>query len=185
MRARFCCSALKEYKVLDVAVHGIRRCESSKRNERYKEPQICRYYSKNEKVSVFLPILEWSDEDVEDFIMERGIKCAPVYYDEKGRFYVERRLGCMACPLRSDNGKAQFIQYPNLVRAWIRAGIVWWDNHPNANSHKKFHSIYELFVHNVFFDSYDAFELSVGGGMFGDRIDCKQFLEDYFNVKLP
>lgn len=185
MRARFCCSELKEYKVLDVAVQGIRRCESVKRNERYKEPQICRYYSKNEKVSVFLPILEWSDEDVEDFIMERGIKCAPVYYDKQGRFYVERRLGCMACPLRSDRGKGDFIKHPNLVRAWIRFGKIWWDNHPNANSHKKFRSIYELFVHNVFFDSYDAFELSVGGGMFGDRIDCKQFLEDYFNVKLP
>lgn len=114
MRARFCCSELKEYKVLDVAVQGIRRCESVKRNERYKEPQICRYYSKNEKVSVFLPILEWSDEDVEDFIMERGIKCAPVYYDKQGRFYVERRLGCMACPLRSDRGKGDFIKHPIL-----------------------------------------------------------------------
>lgn len=36
--ARFCCKYLKEYKVLDRAVQGIRRNESFKRAERYKEP---------------------------------------------------------------------------------------------------------------------------------------------------
>lgn len=41
MRARFCCEYLKEYKVLDRAVHGIRRSESAKRAERYKEPTTC------------------------------------------------------------------------------------------------------------------------------------------------
>ena len=33
-RARFCCKKLKEYKVLDKAVHGIRRCESTARSKR-------------------------------------------------------------------------------------------------------------------------------------------------------
>lgn len=77
---RFCCSELKEYKVLDRAVQGIRRSESRKRAERYKEPEICRVYSKKEKVKVYLPILEWSDEDVAEFIKERNIKCHPHYY---------------------------------------------------------------------------------------------------------
>lgn len=35
---RFCCEQLKEYKVLDVVVMGVRRAESAKRAERYKEP---------------------------------------------------------------------------------------------------------------------------------------------------
>lgn len=43
-RARFCCEVLKEYKVLDRAIQGIRRSESIKRKERYKEPEMCRKY---------------------------------------------------------------------------------------------------------------------------------------------
>ena len=78
---RFCCSALKEYKVCDIAIQGIRRSESKNREKRYKEPQICRFYgSKKNHVSVYLPILEWTDEDVSEFIKERNIKCHPIYY---------------------------------------------------------------------------------------------------------
>ena len=49
-RVRTCCSHLKEYKVLDRAVQGIRRSESTKRAKRYSEPEICRVYSKSERV---------------------------------------------------------------------------------------------------------------------------------------
>lgn len=81
-RARFCCEYLKEYKVLDRAVHGIRRSESVKRAKLYKEPEVCRVYPhKQGKCRVYLPILEWTDEDVAEFIVERGIKCHPCYYD--------------------------------------------------------------------------------------------------------
>ena len=38
---RLCCSYLKEYKVLDYCVIGVRREESRKRAERYKEPEVC------------------------------------------------------------------------------------------------------------------------------------------------
>ena len=78
--SRFCCSILKEYKVCDRAIKGIRRSESRKRAERYKEPERCRVYSAKEKVKEYLPILEWTDQDVEDFIKERNIKCHPLYY---------------------------------------------------------------------------------------------------------
>lgn len=118
MRARFCCEVLKEYKVLDRAVQGIRRCESTTRAKRYKEPTVCRIYgSKKNYVEVFLPILEWTDDDVAQFIAERGIKCHPLYYDEQGNFHVERRLGCIGCPLRSDKGKADFLKYPRFFEA--------------------------------------------------------------------
>ena len=39
---RFCCLDLKEYKILDRSVQGIRRSESTKRAKRYKEPTVCR-----------------------------------------------------------------------------------------------------------------------------------------------
>ena len=49
-------------------------------------------------MSVFLPILEWTDEDVDEFINAYNIQCAPVYYDEEGKFHVERRLGVHVLP---------------------------------------------------------------------------------------
>lgn len=81
-RSRFCCEHLKEYKVLDVAIQGIRRSESTKRAKMYHEPQICRIYGGNKKnrVKVLLPILEWSNEDVAQFIQEENIQCHPLYY---------------------------------------------------------------------------------------------------------
>ena len=82
--ARFCCEILKEYKVYDRAIQGIRRCESTARYKRYKEPEMCRVYPKGGKVRVYLPILEWTNDDVAEFIQKRGIKCAPVYYDGGG-----------------------------------------------------------------------------------------------------
>ena len=76
-RARFCCEKLKEYKIMDMAVQGIRRNESTARAKRYdpNDPVICRIYgSKKNHVSVILPILEWTDEDVAEFLAERGVK---------------------------------------------------------------------------------------------------------------
>ena len=182
-RARFCCQQLKEYKILDHSIQGIRRSESVKRAKRYKEPIICRFYgSKRNRASVALPILDWTDKDVEEFIKERNIQCHPLYY-KNSKLDVTERLGCIGCPLASDNGLADFKKYPNMVKAWLRSGLVWWNLHPNTSSRKKFKSIYELFVHNVFFDSYEEFRLSVRGGLF-EQIDCKCFLEKYFSIKL-
>ena len=181
---RFCCEVLKEYKILDVAVQGIRRAESIKRSQMYGEPQICRIYNGNKKnhVSVFLPILEWTDKDVSDFIAMRGIQCHPLYYDEQGRFCCNRRLGCMGCPQKHDNGRAEFLERPRLVKAWLRAGEKWWATHPIKKVKAKFNDHYELLVRDLFFDNYDDFKRGTTG-IFGN-LDCKQFLSDYFNITL-
>ena len=84
---RFCCEKLKEYKVLNKSIIGVRKAESRKRNERYNEPTECRYYgSKKEEnhVEQIYPILEWTDEDVRDFIIDRKLKLAPIYYNSGG-----------------------------------------------------------------------------------------------------
>lgn len=181
MRARFCCKYLKEYKILDYIIIGVRKSESNKRAKLYQEPIMCYRYSSKDKVQRIMPILTWTNDDIEEFIIKRHIKCAPIYYDENGRFDVTKRLGCMACPLKSKKLE-DFEKYPNLVKAWINAGMVWWNTHPNANSHNKFVSIYDLFVHNVFFDSYWKF-IEWKHNMF-ETVDCKKFLEDYFKIKL-
>lgn len=95
--SRFCCEVLKEYKILDKTVIGVRKGESRARKERYNEPTECRYYGSKKKenhVEQIYPILEWTNEDVRDFILDRGLKLAPVYYDTGGanRRYPKTRL---------------------------------------------------------------------------------------------
>lgn len=177
---RFCCESIKEYKILDYAVQGIRRSESIARAKRYKEPVICRLYGKKEHCNVILPILEWTDSDVAEFIKIRLVKCAPIYYTG-GLFNVRQRLGCMGCPLQSDNGLDDFKAYPNLVKAWCKAGKKWMETHPNVKANKKFGDVYRLFTYHVFFRSYQEF-IDGTSGFFGD-VNCKEFLENYFNIK--
>ena len=183
---RFCCGVLKEYKILDTAIQGIRRSESTKRAANYKEPIICRTYgSKANHVNVVLPILDWADEDVRRFVVSNGIQCHPLYYDESGQFCVNKRLGCIGCPLPSDNGLATFKQYPRFVKLWIEAGERWRNKSRKKPTvcHVKFNDIYEQFVKHLFFDNYEKFLLAKNGGMFG-AIDCKQFLQGYFRIEL-
>lgn len=150
---RFCCSYLKEYKIYDRAVQGIRRAESKKRASRYKEPEICRVYNKKDKARIYLPILEWTNEDIERFIKERGIKCHPHYYDELGNFHVERRVGCIGCPLQGDKGKADFKKYPIMFKNWVRAYKKFFDSHPNSKTAKTFPSVYDAVYMKLFCDN--------------------------------
>ena len=181
--ARFCCEKLKEYKVLDVVVMGVRRAESAKRAENYNEPTECRYYgSKKIHAEAIYPILEWSNNDVREFIRDRGITLAPVYYDENGELHVERRLGCIGCPLASRKHRLEELQqYPSIVRAYARA----FHKYRQTHDCKRFRDEYEQLVRDLFFDKQEEFYKAVNGGMFGDteRVDCKNFLENYFNIK--
>lgn len=182
---RFCCSELKEYKVLGTAIQGIRRCESTKRAARYKEPIICRTYGrKDEHVNVVLPILDWSDMDVAEFVRSNAVQCHPLYYDDSGKFCVNRRLGCLGCPQSSDNGLHDFQRYPKLVKAWVRAAQVWLTQYAGEKAlvPKVCKDSYEYFVLHTFYKGVHDFQL-LQSGMFG-AIDCKQFLQDYFKIEL-
>lgn len=183
--ARFCCEVLKEYKVYDRAVQGIRRSESTARKERYKEPEICRLYPKGWKARIYLPILEWDLEDVARFIEEEGIKCAPVYYDADGTFRPERRLGCIGCPMKSDCGKSDYLKYPGMLRELIRREKKYLSSHPDCSANKKFGNAYNMAFHNMFAHSYFEYETLIGGGLFPETaIDTKRYLEDYFKIDL-
>lgn len=183
-RARFCCSELKEYKVLDRAIQGIRRCESIKRRDRYKEPEICRVYDKNNKVKIYLPILDWTDKDVERFIAERGIECHPLYYDESGIFHVERRLGCIGCPMKSDNGKLDYVRYPKILKRLIKAAQIFIDTHPHCASRRKFGNAYNLLFHDLFCESYSDYLTKMQMDLWGETLDTKKFMESYFGIEL-
>ena len=181
---RFCCRYLKEYKVLDKCIMGVRKAESTKRAARYSEPTECRFYgSKKEHVEAFYPILDWTDDDVVAFIEERGIKIHSLYYREDGTIDPKRRLGCMCCPLAFYKKRIeQFKQHPGMVKAYIRNGQKFRDTHPDAKSNRNHSTVYRQFVRDVFFERQNAFE-QYEQSMFGE-IDYKAFLEDYFNIKL-
>lgn len=185
--SRFCCKYLKEYKVLDRAVQGIRRSESIKRAERYKEPEVCRTYSNKEKARIYLPILEWTDKDVAEFITERGIKCHPLYYDEQGNFHVERRLGCVGCPLASQSKRReQFAQNPKMLRLWIKNFQYWLDNHIGSKQYELCNgSAYNKIFYELFCQRTEQCNDLLSGGMLPEMaINAKKFLEDYFKIDL-
>lgn len=182
---RFCCKHLKEYKILDISIIGVRKSESRKRAERYKEPIECRFYgSKKKHVQAIYPILEWSDENVSEFIKERGIKCHPLYYDEQGNFHVERRLGCVGCPLMSKKKRKQhFKENKGMLKAWLLWGGRSFMRRKFKNKHLLFDDVYELLTFELFYDSLDCFKNSKKS-IFDDSIDYRKFLEDYFGVDL-
>lgn len=187
-KVRFCCQELKEYKILNYAVVGIRAEESAKRKELYKEPTQCRIYHNKDEVEQYLPILSWTNQDIADFIEERGIKCHPLYYDERGHLDVTRRLGCMCCPLASKRKRIEeFKKHPLMVRQYIRNASYYFENHyknKNRQKHTLFNSVFEFFTMQVFTESMQEFKERFGRNLFDDGINCKKFLEDYFNVNL-
>ena len=185
---RFCCSVLKEYKILDNSVMGIRKCESTKRSKMYTEPTACRIYgSKKNHVNAIYPILDWSDEDELEFIEERGIKLHPLYYREDGSIDITKRLGCMCCPLKYYKKRLQdFKQYPGMVKAYLRCGNEYLKSHPQSETAKQYSDVYEFFVANAFFDNYRAFvKAKLCGSILSDKPDYKKLIEDYFNIELP
>lgn len=185
---RFCCAVLKEYKVLDNSVMGIRKCESLKRAKRYTEPTECRIYgSKKNHVNAIYPILDWSDEDELEFIEDRGIKLHPLYYREDGSIDMTKRLGCMCCPLAYYRKRLrEFKQYPNMVKAYLRCGNEYLKSHAEHKIGKQYSNVYEYFVANAFFDNHkDYVNAKLGEGMFSDKPDYKKLIEDYFHITLP
>ena len=185
---RYCCGILKEYKILDNCVMGIRKCESVKRSKRYSEPTECRIFGGNKKnhVNAIYPILDWSDEDELEFIKERGIKLHPLYYRENGSIDITKRLGCMCCPLKYYKKRLQdFKQYPGIVKAYLRCGNEYLKSHPESKTAKQYSDVYEYFVANAFFDNQrDYAKAKLGGGMFDDKPDYKKLIEDYFHISL-
>ena len=183
--SRFCCKYLKEYKVYDRAIQGIRRSESTARATRYKEPEDCRVYKTGEKVRIYFPILEWMDEDVARFVKERGIKCHPLYYDQEGRFHPERRLGCLGCPMATDNGVGDFLQYPKLLKRIIKAEQTYLDKHPDTNGYAFFKGdAYNAVFKRLFCKTKEDYLAATDGLLPDANINTKEFLTNYFNIQL-
>lgn len=185
---RSCCGVLKEYKVLDRSIMGIRKAESSDRNRRYEEPTECRVYGRGKKkegVEAFYPILDWTDEDVVEFIEARGIMVHPLYYREDGTIDPKRRLGCMCCPMMYYRKRRDFFKtMPGMVKGYLRAAQRFIDTHPANKTWKKYGDVYEWFVREIFFDKQNAWVDYKTVTQFLPPPNYKEFIERYFNVRL-
>lgn len=158
MFTRHCCGELKEYAVLDYVLVGVRKSESVKRNKRYTCDEDLVTYNGRGKCIQYYPLLDWTDEDVAEYIAERGIKCHPLYYDEDGRFHVERRLGCIGCPLQYYKKRIEeFKRYPRMVKFWCDNGQEYLRTHPHVKVAEWFDDAYEWFVCNLFYKSIEDF----------------------------
>lgn len=133
---RYCCSVLKEQGGKDRMIStGVRWSESARRKntrdvfEKFaskKENRIllgdnddtrmlfenCRLKGKR----IVNPIIDWTDEDVWEYIKSENINVNPLY--ECGF----KRVGCIGCPMaRKSYRLLEFEMYPTYKRAYIRA----------------------------------------------------------------
>lgn len=179
MFRRFCCEYLKEYYHAPYVMTGVRTAESVKRAKRYVEPTSCRIWSKTKQAEIATPIATFTDQDIETIINAEQIQCHPLYYDADGHFHVERRLGCLGCPLQSDRGREDFKRYPILLKQVATRYLRYVNTHP-MNRDPYDYLMYQLFYSNHGEQRY----MQTFHGLFEAPIP-KEFLEQYFQIELP
>lgn len=176
---RFCCEFLKEQYVSDFLMTGVRRDESQKRAKYYCSFEDTYKYSKKLITQRLHPLIYFTTEDIRYIIESRQLECHPLYYDDKGRFCVERRLGCQGCPLKSDRGVSDFLKNPKLLASIAKQNILFHQEHGRTSYDAYLNHVYVLFYSN---NKYENFLQTYHG--FFNR-DPKQFMEEYFYLKLP
>lgn len=180
MFRRFCCSELKEYKILNVSAIGVRAAESTKRKKRYKTFEECRIYPNKEKVHQYYPLYNFTNKNIKDFIIDRNLTLAQCYYNEAGEIDFSRRLGCLGCPLKSDRGIADFKKNPSFLKAYLKSFKKYCETHPL----KKFDSYLEAFYCQVMTRSFNEFETLKSENLFNFEFSAKERIENFFHIKI-
>lgn len=131
---RYCCAYLKETGGYGrMVVTGVRWAESARRandralvnigtakkdrkmlmNDNDEARQLVESCYQRKKV-VLNPIINWSDEDVWEFIHKYDVPYCKLY--DEGY----HRLGCIGCPMNTA-AAAELVKYPTYRRAYLRA----------------------------------------------------------------
>lgn len=128
---RFCCKHLKESSGMGrVTITGVRWAESNNRrknrhlvdigekeivlNEDNSESRRTVETCYRTQKTLVNPIIDWTDEDVWQFIRENGLRYCSLYDDGFSR------LGCIGCPMNTKVAD-QFIRWPKYKQAYIHA----------------------------------------------------------------
>jgi phosphoadenosine phosphosulfate reductase len=111
--ARWCCEEYKEVGGTDrVVVTGIRSAESANRSRRGLL-EVC---LKNRRKRYLHPILDWTEEEVWEFIQQEKLPYCPLY--DRGW----TRVGCLFCPMASaKHRKREMEEYPRYAESFRRA----------------------------------------------------------------
>lgn len=171
---RFCCKELKEKYIADYVLLGIRKNESVKRSKCYDDFSDVYTYSKQVHSNRFFPLLYFTNDDIEYVVNSRSLGCHPLYYDHEGKFHVERRLGCIGCPLQGDRGRMDFLKYPKLLKQVLRRGILYHKRLGRSENDAALNLVYNLFYSN---HGYEKFTQTYQG-LFDT--DPWEILDNYF-----
>jgi phosphoadenosine phosphosulfate reductase len=108
---RWCCQEYKENGGFGrMVVTGIRWGESNRRSKRRMTEACFRGKGKH----LLNPIIDWSTDDVWNYIHQRGLLYCSLY-DEGWD-----RVGCVLCPLVRDTER-QMARWPKIAAKWQRA----------------------------------------------------------------
>ena len=110
---RWCCEYLKEKKGDNrYVVTGIRWAESARRAKRMMFERCVKSNTKH----YLHPIIDWSDDEVWEFIREYNVPYCKLY-DEGFK-----RIGCLFCPMSTPlSRKKELKKYPGYERAFRKA----------------------------------------------------------------
>ena len=112
---RYCCEELKEVHGENrTIVTGVRWAESFNRSNR-KMNEAC---FKDNRKRYLHPIIDWTDEDVWEYIRTNELRYCKLY-DEGFK-----RLGCVLCPMARN--EKEYDRWPKIVEAWKRAIYKVW-----------------------------------------------------------
>lgn len=180
---RICCAKLKELYIGQHVITGVRAAESTPRRLKYKEPTACFVHKSGRTSQRYMPILFWSDNEVEEYIAQEAIKCHPWYYEPDGTFCVKKRVGCLGCPMPEQRGIQDFVRYPKLLRRWCQALSVYRNTRPVLGTTITYYrDEYENMYHNLF--NKRITEL-IEQQQTNDRDFARMKLQNYFNIELP
>lgn len=133
--AAYCCEDYKHNRkhVDKCSILGVRKAESTNRRKRTtitvknktemkQSKAVISEYFKEECQSVgtasviqLLPIVDWSDSDVWDYMKAHDLPVNPEYDTTK-------RVGCIVCPKANFNSNyITLLKYPKLIDAFIKA----------------------------------------------------------------
>lgn len=132
---RYCCASLKESQGTGrFVVTGVRKAESAKRSHRGGIEVADTQSGKHEiydvdnmdeqmmhtcqlkRKRILNPIIDWTEEDVWEFIHEYDVPYCSLYDEGK------KRLGCIACPMQGGDGQlADLERYPKYRQNYLRA----------------------------------------------------------------
>jgi phosphoadenosine phosphosulfate reductase len=112
-RFRYCCEVLKEYGGRGrTVIDGVRWAESKRRSKRMMYERC----SKNDDTMYLHPIIDWTDEDVWNYINWNHLKYCSLYNEGF------KRLGCIMCPLASEKQmQIEAKRWPKYYAALMRS----------------------------------------------------------------